>query len=456
MDSIETSLSHDNQKVSIAGRLERLPVTSYQTTICLIIALAWFLDCLDLGSMNYLLAALGKEFNLDNVVLGYLGSMSFVGMFIGAFLSGVLADRIGRKGVIQLAMLTWGIGGFGCALCWSVDSLFVFRFVIGLGLGAQLAAAHAFLPEFVPTKIRGQWTALMEGLSPVGIVCAGLIAWAVLPNLGWRWVFALEAIPCLWLFVLRFYVPESPRWLEAVGRVEEAEKITATMEEHVQRRTGKPLPPVTETLYVQEPEKTKIRDIFQGIYAKRTLMIWILWPAIQFGFYGINIWLGKLLVDAGYSIASSISFVTIIYVFGIIGSLAAVWLVEKVGRKLVVGLSVLMVAIMSYFYGHSANITQLYIFGCTMQFFAYIMWSSVYAYTPELYPTRLRATGCGMASSIGRLGALLGPTVVGLVLAAYGSGTVFSMAAVVFGVGALAVFILGVETKGKALEAISN
>ena len=94
--------------------------------------------------------------------------------------------------------------------------------------------------------------------------------------------------------------------------------------------------------------------------------------------------------------------------------------------------------------------------GCTMQFFAYIMWSSVYAYTPELYPTRLRATGCGMASSIGRLGALLGPTVVGLVLAAYGSGTVFSMAAVVFGVGALAVFILGVETKGKALEAISN
>jgi putative MFS transporter len=114
-----------------------------------------------------------------------------------------------------------------------------------------------------------------------------------------------------------------------------------------------------------------------------------------------------------------------------------------------------MIGVSSYFYGQTNDLNQLYIWGWIMQFFTFAMWSSVYAYTPELYPTRIRATGCGLVSAVSRVGGMLGPTVVGAVLAAKGSEAVFTMAAIIFTVAATAVLVLGPETKGKTLEEIS-
>ena len=443
----------------IPQRLERLPITGYQKGIALSIVLAWFLDCVDLGSMMFMLATLGEEFGLDKVQMGYLGSCSFAGMILGAFVSGIYADKIGRKRIIQFAMLTWGSGGFLSAIAWSTPSLFIFRFILGVGLGAQLAAAHAMLPEFLPKDVRGKWVALMEGVAPIGFMAAGLITYFILPNFGWRWVFVVQSIPALWLFGIGKFVPESPRWLESVGRVEEAEKITAMMEEKVQKRYGKPLPPIDMSVVADiphAPQKASLKDLFAGIYLKRTIMLWILWPAIQFAFYGVNIWLGALMVAKGFEIVKSIGFVLTIQTGAIPGFLLATYLLEKIGRKPVVSISILFIGVSSYFYGQTNDLTQLYVWGWIMQFFTFAMWSSVYAYTPELYPTRIRATGCGLVSAMSRVGGMLGPYVVGAVLAARGSTAVFTMASIIFVIAASSVIFLGPETKGKTLEEISN
>jgi putative MFS transporter len=200
----------------------------------------------------------------------------------------------------------------------------------------------------------------------------------------------------------------------------------------------------------------RFSELWSRPYAARTFMLWVLWPALLFSYYGLTTWLGALLVAKGFAISKSITFVATITLGGIPGFLAAIYLLEKIGRKAVVIPSIILTAASAYFYGQADNMTTLYISGALLQFFTYAMWSAVYAYTPELYPTRMRAGGCGLASSIGRIGALLGPYVLGAVLQSHGVSAVFKLAATIFGVAAFIIVVLGPETKGRILEEISQ
>jgi putative MFS transporter len=441
----------------IPQRLERLPVTSYQTFIGLVICFSWFLDDVDLGGMTFMLSTLAKEFHLNPLQMGYLGSMSFAGMLLGTLFTGLYADKIGRRTILLWAMCLWGLAGLLCALSWNIQSLFCFRFLLGMGLGMELPAAHAMLPEFFPTRSRGKWVAFMEGLLPVGIITAGLVTYFLLPLVGWRWVFVVEALPAGWLLVVRRRVPDSPRWLESVGRKDEARRVMTEIEREVQRRYGKPLPPVQDVLLIEKSTAGfRFSELWSKAYSRRTFMLWVLWPALLFSYYGLTTWLSALLVAKGFALSRSITFVVTITLGGIPGFLAAIYLLEKLGRKAVVIPSIILTAASAYFYGQADNLTSLYIFGSLLQFFTYAMWSAVYAYTPELYPTRMRAGGCGFASSIGRVGALLGPYILGAVLQAQGVAAVFKVAATIFAISALMVLVFGPETKGKILEEISQ
>ncbi|MGD0626736.1 MAG: MFS transporter, partial [Thermodesulfobacteriota bacterium] len=230
--------------LKIPQRIERLPLTSYQRLLGFVIVMCWYFDCVDLGAMTFLLPTLAKHFQLTPVMMGALVSMSFLGMLLGTAFSGLFSDRYGRKKVLQWSMVLWGVAGILCSLSWSIPSLFFFRFLLGLGLGSELPVAHAMMPEFLPKQARGRYVAVMEGLLPVGIITAGILTYFVLPYIGWRYVFMAEAIPAAWLFIARRNLPESPRWLETVGRKEEADLVMVQFEKDVQRRYGKPLPPL--------------------------------------------------------------------------------------------------------------------------------------------------------------------------------------------------------------------
>jgi putative MFS transporter len=447
----------NSQSLFIPERIERLPITGFQRKCAAIIVIAWLFDTIDLGSMTFLLSTFKVEFQLTTTQVGLLGSMSFAGMFFGAMISGIAADKFGRLRTLQISMLFWGISGLLCATAANAEMLFIFRFLLGVGLGAELPVATAMLPELLPKTHRGRYVAIMEGLLPVGLIIAGLITYFVLPLVGWRWVFVIESIPAFWLLVIRRKLPESPRWLETKGYTQQAEEAMVMMEKEVEARFGKPLPDFVKSGFTEEQSnKAPITELWSSLYWKRTLMLWIIWPLLLFGYYGLTTWLGSLLVEAGFTITTSITYVVLITLGGIPGFLASSYLIEKIGRKPVASFAMVMTAASAYFYGHAGNLNSLIIWGFLLQFFIYAMWSAVYAYTPELYPTRMRATGCGLSSAIGRIGALLGPFVVGLVLVNFGVGTVFTMGAATFLISAAVILLLGPETKGKVLEEVNH
>jgi MFS transporter, putative metabolite:H+ symporter len=442
----------------IAARLERLTMTSFQRNIFIIIATAWLFDSIDLGSLTFVLGSIRTTFDLSAAQTGLLSSMSFVGMFLGAGLAGMAADRFGRKLVFQVSMVVWGLGSLWCSLAPDAVTLGYARLFLGFGMGMEFPVALAIASEFLPAGIRGLYMAILEGFWPLGFITAGLLSLLLLQYFDWRAVFLAQAIPAVFLFVIRLFVPESPRWLAAHGRHAEADRVMSEIESRVAANLdGAPLPeprPLPPRALAER--RFSLIEIWSNVYAPRTVMIWLTWFFALLGFYGLTTWLGALLQDAGYSVSKSVTYTIWISSAGIPGFIASAILVERWGRKPTCILMLLGSAVAAYLYGHSPSLTMLVVFGLAMQFFLFGMWSVLYAYTPELYPTRARATGAGCASAIGRIGSLLGPYLVGVVLPSLGQGGVFALGAGSFLVAAMVVFALGIETKGKQLEALSH
>ena len=437
-------------------------MTSYQRWLFGIIATAWFFDSMDLGMMTFMLGSIKAEFGLSPAQTGLLASSSFLGMFLGAATAGMLADKFGRKPVFQVSMIFWGVGSLMCGLSNDVDTLMLWRVVLGFGMGMEFPIGLSLVSEMVAAKSRGRYVALLEGFWPLGFIAAGITAYFCLPLIGWRGIFIAMAVPAVFVFVVRRYVPESPRWLESAGRLREAESVTAEFERRVLAASGlSALPPVA----IKPPEPkvdrgTLFAELWRGVYAKRTIMLWALWFFALLGYYGLTSWLGALLQQAGYAETKSVLYTVLISLAGIPGFIFSAWLLEAWGRKPTCILMLVGSAIAAYFYGQAAAahvaVSQLITAGLFMQFFMFGMWSVLYAYTPELYPTRSRATGAGFASSIGRVGSLLGPYIVGVLLPVTGQAGIFTLGAASFVMAALVVALLGVETKGRSLEDVSH
>lgn len=492
--------------LTVAQRLERLPITSYQRTIFVVIATAWFFDCLDVAMMTFVLASIKTEFALDAGQTGLLASMSFLGMFLGAASAGVLADRYGRVVVFRASIIIWGLASLACAFSPNVETLMFFRVLLGIGLAMELPVGQSMICEFVPARVRGKYVALLEGMWPVGFIAAGLLAMFVVPHFGWRGAFVAEAIPALFVLVIRRMVPESPRWLAESGQMAKAREVITLIENKVDdalRRSGKSerattsgdsIPStkgitssenvraveditsdhsaegigITENVHATETNtggdshcdntsvnrKASLKTIFSKQYRKRTVMVWLLWFFALLGYYGLTSWFGAMMEAKGMGFAKSTENIVNISLAGIPGFFTAAWLVEAWGRKPMMITSLLCCAASTYFYGTADDTTSIIIFGLIMQFFMFGMWSVIYAYTPELYPTHARATGAGFASSVGRVGAWLGPLLVGVILPVSGQHGAFLMGASAFVMAAAAVFFLGEETKGKVLEEI--
>lgn len=449
-------------EAGVAARLERLPMTGYQRSLFGIIATAWFFDSMDLGLMTFVLGSIKAEFGLTAAQAGMLASSSFLGMFVGAAIAGLLADRFGRKPVFQVSMIFWGVGSLMCGLADNVTTLMLYRVLLGFGMGMEFPIGLSMVSEIVPAKSRGKYVAILEGFWPIGFIAAGALTYFVLPMIGWRGIFIALAVPAVFVFVVRRIVPESPRWLEDVGRKCEADAVMAGIEQRVERAWGRALPPVATT-YRSAPSasrKARFMELWSGPYARRTIMLWSVWFFALLGYYGLTTWLGALLQQAGYAVTKSVLYTVYISLAGIPGFMFSAWLLEKWGRKPTCALMLLGSAVAAYAYGqaavHKVPVEQLIAAGLCMQFFLFGMWSVLYAYTPELYPTRSRATGSGFASSIGRIGSLAGPYLVGVLLPVTGQGGIFTLGAMSFAVAAATVLMLGVETRGRALEEVSQ
>lgn len=445
---------------NIAGRLERLPMSKYQRKVFAIIASAWLVDQIDVALLTFLLGSIVVAFGLTPTEAGQLAAMTFAGQLVGNILAGTAADRFGRKAVFQVTMVVWGLASLAAAAAWSLPVLMACRFLIGVGVGGEAPVAQAMVSEIVPANVRGKYIAFMEGFWAIGYVLSGAISFFVLPYLGWRWAFVIVGLLSLVVLLVRRSMPESPRWLADKGRNAEAEAVMAMMEREVEQATGRPLPPVAASVVAAAaapvPHQNPIATLFSPEYRMRTIMAFGMWFFALIGFFGLNSWIAVLLKERGFSIVGSVGFVTLITIGGIPGFFTAALLLEKIGRKPTTAAFLVCSAIAAYFYGNAVDQNWLFVSGFVMQFFMFGMWSCLYAYTPELYPTRARATGAGFASAFGRIGAILGPMIVPVLVQNYGAASAFQVGAGGFLIAALLVVTLGVETRGKALEAVSH
>lgn len=441
----------------VAARIERLPMTGYQRKLFAVIASAWLVDQIDVALLTFLLGSIIAAFDLTPAQAGQLAATTFAGQLVGNVLAGAASDRFGRRAVFQVTMVVWGLASLGAAAAWSLTALMVFRFLIGVGVGGEAPVAQAMVSEIVPARVRGKYIAIMEGCWAIGYVLSGAISFFVLPVLGWRWAFVIVGLLSLVVLLVRRAMPESPRWLAETGRHAEAEAAVAAMEAEVARRTGVPLPPVPPQAPAGPVDRRNpVAVLFSPGYRRRTAMAFGLWFFALIGFFGLNSWIAVLLRERGFTDVGSVGFVTLITTGGIPGFAVAAVLLERIGRKSTTALFLVCAAGAAYLYGTAGDRTALLVNGFVMQFFMFGMWSCLYAYTPELYPTRARSTGAGFASAVGRVGAILGPQIVPVLVREHGPAAAFQVGAGGFLIAAVLVLVLGVETKGRVLESLSR
>lgn len=438
----------------VLERLEALPVGRFHYKLLLVTGLGWLFDSMDTGLIAFILPVLAKEWGLAPGQMGLIGSIGLIGMALGAVISGTVADRIGRKKVFTITVLLYSIASAFCALSWNYQSLLVFRFLVGFGLGGELPVAATLVSEYAPSRVRGRFIVLLESFWGLGWIAAACIAYFFIPVYGWRMAFLIGALPALYVCLIRLHMPESVRYLLTRGRVDEARQIVLSLE----KQLHVPSPLFTgETETVPVVAKASFRKLWKKPFMSRTIMLWLVWFGINFSYYGIFMWLPSLVFQQGFTVIKTFEYVLIMTLAQLPGYYCAAWLVDKIGRKYTLSAFLLFSGVASYFFGHASTAATLMMWGSVMSFFNLGAWGVLYTYTPEQYPTAIRALGSGWAAGFGRFGGMAAPMMVGALLArSFGFASVFYMFALVFAAVAVIVLSLGVESKQKDLESLSD
>ncbi|HDR7792727.1 TPA: MFS transporter [Bacillus luti] len=384
-----------------------------------IAGLGWLFDAMDVGMLSFVIVALQKDWGLTSQEMGWIGSINSIGMAVGALLFGILSDKIGRKSVFIITLLLFSIGSGLTALTTTLSMFLVLRFLIGMGLGGELPVASTLVSESVEAHERGKIVVLLESFWAGGWLIAALISYFVIPKYGWEVAMVLSAVPAIYALYLRWNLPDSPRF------------------EKVEKR-----PSVIEN----------IKLVWSGEYRKATIMLWILWFCVVFSYYGMFLWLPSVMVLKGFSLIKSFQYVLIMTLAQLPGYFTAAWFIERLGRKFVLVTYLFGTACSAYLFGVADSLTVLIVAGMLLSFFNLGAWGALYAYTPEQYPTVIRGTGAGMAAAFGRIGGILGPLLVGYLVASQASlSLIFTIFCGSILIGVFAVMILGQETKQREL-----
>ena len=437
---------------TFVARLDRIPLNSFHWKLLITSGFGWMFDAMDVLLIGFLVAPITREFTLAPAQVGLVASAGFVGMFLGAAISGRLADRYGRRLIFQATLILFSVGAVLSALAPTFETLLAARVIAGLGLGGELPVVATLVSEFSPRAQRGRMIVLLESFWAYGTIAAGLVALFVLPQFGWRGAFVVAALPALYVAYLRSALPESPRYLAQRGRTAEADAIVR----RVERAGGAALLTLGAAVAPTRSTRTGIGELWSPALAKRTAMLWVLWFGIVFTYYGIFLYVPSLLAARGLSEVRSNEFFFLSTIAQIPGYFSAAWLVERWGRKPTLVTYLLGTAAAAFLFGNAGTGTDAFIYVALLSFFNLGAWAIVYTYSPELYPTAIRATGAGIAAAVGRIGGIIGPFLTPVLVPTLGQSGVFALFMVVLVVTALNVWLLAEETKGRSLEEISG
>ncbi|MBJ8421639.1 MFS transporter [Acinetobacter bereziniae] len=449
----------ENQ-ANIIARLERMPVTAKLQFIRIVIGIATFFDAYTVLVIAFAMPQLVQEWNLTPSQIGMIIAAGYIGQFFGAIIFGSLAERFGRMKMMFFTILLFVSMDIACIFAWSGTSMMLFRFLQGIGTGGEVPIASAYINEMIGAEKRGKFFLLYEVIFPVGLMFAGMAGYFLMPLYGWKALFIVGLVPSLLVISLRFFMPESPRWLASKGRFKEADNIVTSFEKAA-LKAGKSLPtPIIDedSIKKTEQKKTNWTELFQGIYLKRTLTLWGLWLSVYTVNNGLVTWLPTLYKQHfGLELQTALGYGWFTSAIGVIASIICALMIDRVGRKKWYAFAYLLATVpficLTTLGATSAK--EVLIFATLSYAILQTISFSLYLYTAELYPTRIRAVGLGFSSALLRMGSSIGPMIVAFTISGFGIKYVFSVMACLVLIGGIITILFAIETKGQVLEKLS-
>jgi MFS transporter, putative metabolite:H+ symporter len=442
----------------LIARLERLPVTRRLMLLRIIVGIATFFDAYTVLAIAFAMPQLVSEWKLAPAEVGMIISAGYVGQLFGAVLFGSLAEKIGRLKTLFITIILFVSMDISCLFAWSGVSMMAFRFFQGVGTGGEVPVASAYINEFIGAEKRGRFFLLYEVIFPIGLMFAGMVGFFLVPVYGWRAMFIVGLIPSVLTIPLRWFMPESPRWLASKGRFAEANAVVKLLEDSATQRGAVLREPVVRPVEAKAPVRSDWRELFKGIYLKRTLMIWGLWVCAYMINNGLVTWLPTLYKQFfQLPLQTSLAYGWITSSVGVLASIACALLIDKVGRKPWYSTAFLIatVPLLTLAWLGASSAIQVLIFATAAYAVLQTIAFSLYLYSAELYPTRLRAVGTGFGSAWLRAGSSMGPILVGTIVADLGIQYVFATFAAVALAGGIVTLLFALETKGRVLEELS-
>ncbi|HTH97865.1 MAG TPA: MFS transporter [Stellaceae bacterium] len=439
--------------VNSGGRLDRLPIGSFHRRIMWLIGIGMFFDGFDIYVQGSVLAAtLHSGFSTLPMNAAFV-SATFIGMMLGSFLTGFLGDRYGRRFTYQFNLMIFGLASIAAAFAPNMIVLIGLRFIIGFGLGAENVVGYSTMTEFVPAATRGRWLGFMALIVVCGLPAASLMSYLLVPTIGWRSMFILGGVGALIVWYLRKSLPESPRWLESVGRTQEADELLRAIEAET-TRDGRVLPPAAPPAATAEP--VAFAALFAPPMLSRMILGCISLVVINTLIYGFITWLPTFLVHQGMSIATSFGYVLLMALGAPLGTAIAALTADRWGRRpTIIGASLIAI-IFGYIYPSVTNPVVLPMVGFALTVPIYVLVALLFGiYIPELFPTEVRLRASGICNTVGRGATIVTPFIVVSLFDAGGVGSVLTLMISLLVLQILAILVLGIEPAKRQLEAMT-
>ncbi len=435
---------------SVDAAIETIGLGRFQWRLLGVNGLVWAGDAMEVIGIGFIIPSIVATFGVSGAQAGLVGSLFFAGMLAGAWGFGALADRVGRRTVFLITIALNAVFALCSAVAPSFGLLLLCRFLNGLAVGGTLPVDYAIMAEYLPKRERGRFLVYLESFWALGTVVIALVAWAVVPQLpetGWRWILAINALPGILGFWVRLSVPESPRFLllkgDAVGARRVLERVAEVNGVRLELSALRSAPPA--------PRRNTTAALFQHGLAPRTLLLGVIWLGLSFGYYGVFTWLRPIFVEQGVAALETYWFLILLALAQLPGYALAAYLLERLGRRATLALFLFASAAASMTFAFSATPAVVIGASLLLSFSLLGAWGALYAATPEVYPTEVRATGMGVMGAVARAGGIVAAQLGGVLL-----GLSFTSAlglyALSLGAAAVAALLMREDLRGRALS----